>query len=319
MENLLLFPEDIETEKGVLLEERGERTDTNPNALAREQIRAALFLNHRYGVPIIGWRHEMEELGMEDVMAFYERFYAPNNAILVVAGAVEPEEVLALAETHYGPIPANPDLVPRARTQEPPHLAERRLVFADERISNPYVARVYLAPERNPGDQLDAAALVYLAELLGGSPFTSALGTALQFETEVAIYTNAFYGGQALDDTTFGLTIVPADGVSLAEAEAEMDRVVAEFLAGPIDEEAMERIRTQLRASEIYAKDDTQGLARRYGAGLTQGLTVEDIQAWPDVLQSVTAEDVKRVAALVLDRDAAVTAYIVAGREELTQ
>ena len=319
MENLLLLPEDIETEKGVILEERNQRTESNPNALAREQIRAALYLNHRYGVPIIGWKHEMEALTLEDAQSFYDLYYSPNNAILVVAGDVEPEEVLALAEEYYGVIPPEPDLPERVRSEEPPHLAERRLIFADERVSNSYVTRLYLAPERDPGDQLDAAALVYLAELLGGSPFTSAFGTALQFDSQTAVYTAAYYGGQALDDTTFGMTIVPAEGVSLAEAEAAMDRVLEDFLAGEIDPEAMERVRTQLRASEIYAKDDVQGLARRYGAGLTQGLTIEDIQAWPDVLQSVTAEDVKRVAAEVLNRDYSVTAYIVASREELSQ
>ena len=319
MENLVLLPEDVETERLVILEERNQRTENSPGALAQEQIRAAQYQNHRYGVPIIGWMHEMEELSLEDAQAFYDLYYSPNNAILVVAGDVEPEEVLALAEEHYGVIPAEPDLPERTRPEEPPQLAERRLVFEDQRVSQPYLSRTYLAPERDSGAQEEAAALVYLAELLGGSPFTSELGVALQFDTQTAVYTNAFYSGGSLDDTTFGLIVVPTEEVTLAEAEEAMDRVIADFMAAEIDPDALERIRTQLRASEIYAKDDVQGLARRYGAGLTQGLTVEDIQAWPSILQEVTAEEIKAAAEALFDRDRSVTAYVVPTREVLTQ
>ena len=318
MENLVLLPEDVETERLVILEERNQRTENSPGALAQEQIRAAQYQNHRYGVPIIGWMHEMEDLSLEDAQAFYDLYYSPNNAILVVAGDVEPEEVLALAEEHYGVIPEEPDLPERTRPEEPPQLAERRLVFEDQRVSQPYLSRTYLAPERDSGAQEEAAALVYLAELLGGSPFTSELGVALQFDTQTAVYTNAFYSGGSLDDTTFGLIVVPTEEVTLAEAEEAMDRVIADFMAAEIDTEALERIRTQLRASEVYAKDDVQGLARRYGAGLTQGLTVEDIQAWPSILQEVTAEEIKAAAEALFDRDRSVTAYVVPTREALT-
>ena len=175
---------------------------------------------------------------------------------------------------------------------------------------------MYLAPERDPGAQEEAAALVYLAELLGGSPFTSALGTALQFDTQTAVYTSAGYSGNALDDTSFGMTVAPSEGVSLSEAEAAMDQVITDFLASPIDPDRIEAIRTQLRASEIYAKDNVQGLARRYGAALTQSLTVEDVQAWPDILQAVTEEDIKAVAGKVLNKDQAVTGWVVASEEE---
>lgn len=117
--NLILSEDDIATERDVILEERAQRTDSEPGALFREQINAAAFLNHPYGIPVIGWRHEMENLSREDAAAFYERFYAPNNAILVVAGDVAPEEVLELAKTHYGPLAPTPDMGERARVQEP--------------------------------------------------------------------------------------------------------------------------------------------------------------------------------------------------------
>jgi len=316
MTNLALTPEDISTERRVVLEERAQVTDSNPGALAREQLMAAQYQNHRYGVPIIGWQHEVAQLDMPELTAFYERHYAPNNAVLVVAGDVDPQDVLALAREYYGPIPANADLPARARPSEPPQRAERRITYVDPRVSQPYLVRSYLAPQRQSGAQDDAAALVYLAELLGGSPFTSELGRALQFDTQTAIYTNASYGGMSLDATTFSFVVLPSEDVSLPDAEAAMDDVITAFMNNDIDPARMEAIRTQLRASEIYALDDAQGLARRYGTALTTGLTVADVQAWPDILQSVTPEQIKDVAARVFDRNSAVTGWIVAAQED---
>ena len=316
MTNLALTPEDISTERRVVLEERAQVTDSNPGALAREQLMAAQYQNHRYGVPIIGWQHEVAQLDMPELTAFYERHYAPNNAVLVVAGDVDPQDVLALAREHYGPIPANADLPARARPTEPPQRAERRISYVDPRVSQPYLVRSYLAPQRQSGAQDDAAALVYLAELLGGSPFTSELGRALQFDTQTAIYTNASYGGMSLDATTFSFVVLPSEDVSLPEAEAAMDDVIAGFMDSEIDPARMEAIRTQLRASEIYALDDAQGLARRYGTALTTGLTVADVQAWPDILQAVTPAQIKDVAARVFDRNSAVIGWIVAAQED---
>ena len=316
MINLRITEEDVETERQVVLEERNQRTENNAGALAREQFVAALYQNHRYGVPIIGWKHEMEQLSLQDALDFYDLYYSPNNAILIVAGDVYPDEVRALAEQYYGVIPAEPNLPERIRPEEPPQRAERRITFVDPRVSQPYVTRSYLAPERDSGAQKEAAALVYLAELLGGSPFTSALGKALQFETQTAVYAGAGYRGSSLDDTSFGISAAPSEGVSLSEIEAAIDAVIADFKETPIDPAQMESIRAQLRASEIYAKDDVAGIARRYGTALTQGLTVADVQAWPQILQEVTADDVKAVAAKVLNKDQAVTGWVVSSEEE---
>jgi len=316
MENLMLTQEDIATELDVVLEERNQRTENNPGALANEQFRAAQYQNHRYGVPVIGWKHEMEQLALKDTVDFYNLYYSPNNAILVVAGDVQPDEVKALAEQYYGVIPPEANLPERIRPQEPPQRAERRLTYADARVSQPYIARSYLAPERDSGAQKEAAALTYLAELLGGSPFTSALGQSLQFDSQIAVYTRAGYDGSSLDDSTFSISVVPSEGVSLSEAEAAMDKVIADFLAAPIDPAQMESIRTQLRASEIYAKDNVEGLANRYGAALTQGLTIQDVQDWPQILQDVTEADIKAVAAKVFNRDQSVTGWVVSSAEE---
>ena len=316
MVNLRIGEDDVATERDVIIEERNQRVENNPSALFREQANAAQYLNHRYGVPIIGWQNEMKDLGRQDALDFYETYYAPNNAILVVAGDVTPDEVRALAEKHYGKIPANPDLPPRARAQEPRQLAERRLNFSDDRVAQPYVARSYLAPERDSGAQKEAAALTMLAEILGGGT-TSVLAEKLRFETQKAVYTGAWYGGLSLDDTTFNLTVVPAAGVTLPEAEAALDEVLAEFLETGVDEEQLERIKMQIHASEIYVRDDVSQLANRYGRALTQGLTVEDVQAWPDILNDVSAEDIMQAARDLFVARTSVTGYVTA--PEVTQ
>ncbi|RZV99041.1 MAG: insulinase family protein [Rhodobacteraceae bacterium] len=310
MDGLALVEEDIATERDVVIEERNQRTENSPDALFSEQRMAAQYLNHPYGIPIIGWKHEAHSLTLEDAQAFYDAHYGPNNAILVVAGDVDPEEVRRLAETHYGVIPANPNIETRNRVVEPPQLAERRLEYSDPRVSDPYVIRTYLAPERDPGNQEEAAALTLLAQLLGGSPQTSVFAEKLNFGPTRAVYSAAWYSGQGLDDTTFGMAIVPGEGVSLMEAEAAMDQAVEEFLDEGVDLEALDRIKMQIRSSEIYSLDDISSVANRYGAGLTSGLTLADIDAWPDILQAVTEDDILAAARRVLDRRNAVTGYV---------
>ena len=311
MRHLKLTEDDWRTEREVIIEERNQRTDSDPGAIFGEQRRAAQFLNHPYGTPVIGWRHEMEALTRENALDWYRTNYAPNNAVLVVAGDVDPAEVKRLAQTYYGPLEPTPGIGPRARPQEPPQLAERRMSFADPRVAQPFVSRSYLAPERDPGDQKSAAALTILAELLGGSSQTSLFARKLQFETKQAIYTNASYDGTSYDDTIFGLAVVPAEGVGLAEAEAAMDGVIADFLKNGVDADQFARVKTRMKAAMVYAEDDIDGLARRYGEALTTGLTVADVEDWPDVLAAVTEDDVLAAARQVFDRRRAVTGWLM--------
>lgn len=316
MVNLRLDEEDILTERDVIIEERNQRTENSAGALYNEQARAAQYLNHRYGVPVIGWKHEMETLSLADALEYYNRYYTPNNAVLVVAGDVTPEAVRALAETHYGAIPPNEALPERARPQEPPQTSARRLTFADPRVAQPYVSRSYLAPERDPGAQEKAAALTMLAEVLGGGQ-ASVLSEKLQFGNKKALYASAYYSGMSLDDTTFGVYIVPAEGVSLQEAEDALDVALKEFMEEGVDPEQLARIKMQLKASQIYMRDDVGAIARQYGAALTQGLTVEDVQAWPEILAAVTEDDIMQAAREVFDPEASVTGWLMT--EEMTQ
>ena len=317
MINIRLTERDIATERDVILEERNQRTENNPRALFGEQLNAVQYLNHRYGIPIIGWRHEMETLDMDDALGFYETYYAPNNAILVVSGDVYPDDVRALAEKHYGVIPSNPDLPERFRATEPPQTAARRVTFCDPRVAQEYVSRSYLAPERDSGAQEKAAALTILEEILGGGT-TSYLAQKLQFEKQVAIYTGAFYSGVSLDNTTFDVVVVPTPGTTLQEAEDALDQALVEFIKDGVDAEQLARIKMQLRAAQIYARDNVEGIANRYGRALTSGLTVKDVQAWPDILQAVTEEDIIEAARAVLRPETSVTGWLMQA-EETTQ
>ncbi|MEJ6392924.1 pitrilysin family protein [Gymnodinialimonas sp. 2305UL16-5] len=313
MRDLILDPGQVDTERQVILEERAQRTDTSPGALFNEQLRAAMYLNHPYGRPIIGWRHEMLGLTLEHARDWYELHYHPNNAILIVAGDATPEEVRALAEEHYGPIPAHPDIVAeesRTRPQEPPHTATRYVHYEDPRVANPYVSINFLAPERDAGDQEEAAALTLLAAVLGGSDFTSVLSRELQIESERSLFSAAYYNSTSLDASSFTLLNMPVPGVSLEEAETEIMEVIDTFLEDGIEPAQFERIQFQFAASEIYAEDDVAALANAYGGALTSGLTVADIQAWPDVIAATTIEDVMEAARDLFANEATTIGYL---------
>jgi zinc protease len=159
--------------------------------------------------------------------------------------------------------------------------------------------------------QQQAAALTMLAAILGGNGQTSVMGRKLTFDSKTALYTSAFYDGTSFDDTTFGLVVVPAEGVTLQAAEDAMDGVIADFLKTGVDDGQFARIKAQITAAIIYGKDSTESLARQYGEALTSGLTVQDVQAWPDALQAVTEEEVMAAARAVFDRKQSVTGWLM--------
>lgn len=309
MTDLIISEEVWVPERAVILEERRSRVASNPSAIMSEQRNAALYLNHPYGTPIIGWEHEMSSLTRQDALDFYARYYAPNNAILIVAGDVTLEQVVALAEENFGPLPPSDTIHDRVRPQEPVAVAARRLTYEDPRVQQPYVMRSYLAQERDAGAQEDAAALTILAQLLGGGP-TSVLNRALVVEQEIAVSAGAFYNGTSLDSTSFGIYAVPAANIELSQAEAALDTALEQFMLDGPDEQHLERIKVQVRAAEIFARDSQEGLARAFGAALTSGLTVQDVLNWPAALEAVTTQDVMRVAEQVLDLRQSVTAEL---------
>ncbi|UXU75830.1 MULTISPECIES: M16 family metallopeptidase [unclassified Paracoccus (in: a-proteobacteria)] len=310
MANLRIGEDDWQAERQVVLEERSQRTDSDPGAQFAEERSAVQFYNHPYGRPVIGWRQEMEALTREDAIAWYDAHYAPNDAVLIVAGDVTAQQVQDLAQQYYGPIPPKPGATRKPRPQEPVQYSPRRIQRSDPRVAQPVMTRTVIAPERNPGDQRTAAALSVLAELLAGSAQTSVLARELVL-TGKALYVDAAYDGLSVDPTTFGLSLVPAPGVDNAEAEAALDAALNRFLKDGPDPAELDRVKTRIRAARIYAQDSAHGRAYDYGQGLATGLTVQDVNDWPEILAAVTAEDIRAAARLVLDNPATVTGWLL--------
>jgi zinc protease len=306
MTNLIVSDKTVPSERNVILEERNQRTDTQPSSLFWEQMSAALYLAHPYGNPVIGWRSEIEGLTLEEAQTFYKTHYGPNNAILVVAGDVTVAEVRGLAEKIYGPLPKR-ELPPRVRAKEPPPLAARRVAMTDPRVAVPTWARLYLAPSYTSATDAEAYALQVLAYVLGGSGDTSRLGLALVKRDKVASSASAWYDGDGIDDRSIGVYAVPADGKTVADVEAAMDVELAKMIAeGPTADE-LARAKSVLVANAIYARDSQEGMANYYGEGLALGLTIADLDAWPDRISAVTADQVKAVAVKYLTPPRSVT------------
>lgn len=308
MVDLVLSEDVVATERDVILEERSQRTDTRPQSLFSEELKAQLYRNHPYGIPVIGWRHEMEQLDREAAFDFYERYYAPDNAILIVAGAVTPEQVRSLAEEYYGVLEPS-GRPPEARPSEPPSRAPRRLVMEDERVRQPFVVRSYLVPTLGSGDAETAAALTVLAEVLGDG-VTSRFAEKLERTDKTAIGTGAYYSASRRDAAEFTVYGVPTQGTDLETVESGLEAVLAEIAADGPTEDELARIKRKDHASRIYAQDNAGGLARHYGRLLSIGLDLEQIDAWPEKIQAVTAEDVRRVAAELLVEERSVTGWL---------
>ncbi|TWB93042.1 zinc protease [Bradyrhizobium macuxiense] len=311
MTGLVLKDENVLPERDVVLEEYNMRVANNPSAGLNQQIMAALYLNHPYGRPVIGWLQEIEKLDRDDVLAFYRRFYAPNNAILVIAGDVEAADVRPLVERSFGPIPAQPAIpARRIRPQEPETAAPRTVTLSDPRVEQPSVGRFYLVPSAPTGAPGESAALEVLAQLMGGG-HNSYLYRALVVDQPLAVSASAYYSSISLDPTQFAIAAWPKPGVSFAEVEQVIDGVIATILQNPIRAEDLERAKTQLVAAAIYAQDNQALLAYQYGGALSAGLSIEDIRSRPDRIRAVTAEQLRTVAQKWLDKKRSVTGYLI--------
>ncbi len=310
MTGLVLTDAVVLPERNVILEEQNQRVANNPGARLGEQIEAALYLNHPYGKPVIGWRHEMEKLDRADAIAFYKRFYGPNNAVLVVAGDVEANAVRALAEQTYGKVARRTDIRARVRPQEPPPVSPRSLTLADPRVEQPSVQRSYLVPSFATAKRGESEALDVLAHILG-SGSNSRLNRALVVEKSIAVSAGAWYSASALDSTRFGFYGSPKPGVSLPQLESEIEAVIAALIEKGVTPEELARSKTRLIADSIYAQDSQASLARWYGVALTTGSSVEDVRSWPERIRAVTAGAVQDAARQWLDKRRSVTGYLV--------
>jgi zinc protease len=311
MTGLVLKDENVLPERDVVLEEFNMRVANNPEARLTEQIMAALYLNHPYGRPVIGWHQEIEKLNREDALAFYKRFYAPNNAILVIAGDVEADEVRPMAERTFGVVPAQPTIpAKRIRPQEPAPAAPRTVTLSDPRVEQPGLRRYYLVPSASTAAPGESAALDVLAQLMGGGS-NSYLYRRLVIDRPLAVNAGAAYQSVSLDATQFTISASPRSGVSFAQVEQVIDDVIADIEQNGVRSEDLERVKTQLIAETVYAQDNQATLARWYGGAMTTGQSVEDIRSWPERIRAVTAEQVRDVVRKWFDKKRSVTGYLI--------
>ena len=310
MTGLILKDENVLPERDVVLEEYNMRVANNPEARLTEQIMAALYLNHPYGRPVIGWHQEIEKLDREDALAFYRRFYAPNNAILVIAGDVDATDVRPMVERTFGAIAAQPAIpARRLRPQEPEPAAPRTVTLSDPRVEQPSLRRYYLVPSAATAAG-ESPALDVLAQLLGGGS-NSYLYRRLVVDRPLAVNASAVYQGTSLDATQFTISVSPRSGVEFAQVEQMIDDVISDIGQNAVRAEDLDRVKTQLIAEAIYAQDNQATLARWYGGALTTGLSIEDIRSWPDRIRAVTAEQVREAAQKWLDKKRSVTGYLI--------
>ncbi|MBI3677223.1 MAG: insulinase family protein [Proteobacteria bacterium] len=306
--NLDLSDENVRTERDVVMEERRMRTDNDPQALLVEQMHAALHLSHPYGRPVIGWPDDIRRIGRTEARDFYLHHYAPNNAVLIVAGDVTKEDVRTAAEAEFGKVQAR-DLTPRWDFSQPARLGETRLVATRGDVKVPLFLRFYRVPsypEAKPGE---AEALETLAQLVGGDA-SSMLYKSLVVDRKIAISAGASYDGYARDDGEFTVYAVPRPGVRLDQLEQAVDAILKAYMATAPRPDELERAKTQLVASATYQRDSQFELASAYGSALSVGLTIDDVQEWPARIKAVTGDAVKRAAASDLDKREAVSAYL---------
>ncbi len=309
MRNLVLSDAVVLPELEVILEERSQRVSSNPNAILSETAQAALFVHHPYGTPVIGWEHEIRSLTREDAISFYDKWYRPSNAVVIVAGDVEPDEVLELARATYGLIKAESEPLSRRTVIEPEPTVARSVSYSDPRVTTPSWRRSYLVPSYQKASPGEAEALDLLGGVLGGAS-TSRFHRKLVLESQISSSAGAYYQGAARDMTYFVVYGSPRGENDLGAVEQAIDAQIKTLLEEGVTEEELVRARQNILKSIIYAQDSQVTLARIYGSVLAMGGTISDVRDWTEKLNAVTVEDVDRVARKYLVMPRSVTSYL---------
>jgi zinc protease len=309
MNGIILADPIVLPERDVIIEERHQRIENNPGAQLGEMMNAVLFLNHPYRLPIIGWQHEMQTYTTQDAIDFYGKYYAPNNAVLVIAGDVTTEEVKALAEKYYGPLPRK-DVGPRQRLQEPEAYAPRRVTLASEFVDQPSVSRIYQAPSFRTAEGNQAYALQILDEILGGNN-VGRLYRRLVVDKGLADYAGSNYDASPYDQGSFAFYGAPRQGGKVEEIEAALDAEIADLLKNGVTDQEVADAKRRMEISAVKSRDSLEGAAQFVATRIATGSSLADIQAWPDKIKEVTAADVLAAAKAVLVPNRSVTGTLL--------
>jgi zinc protease len=308
MVNLRLVAEEVDIERSVVQEERRSTIDGVPLAVLSEQMLAVLYHNHPYGRPALGWAHEIGTFSRADAVAFYQRSYAPNNALVVVAGDVTIDEVRPLAQTTYGVNKSNPEAIRRPRATEPAPLVARRVTLDDARAGSPVLVRFYHVPSFFSASPGEAESLDLLAHIIGGDD-TSRLYR--QFVARgLAATAGTTYLGNPRDSGRLAFVILPTPSMSVDQIESALDAVLDDVRQNGVTEDELERAKSSLETRRIFESDNQMTLARRYGEALAIGRTIGDLESLSQRVQNVTLPTVNSVAQKFLGNERSVTGIL---------
>jgi len=311
MQNLKLEAADVTTESQVVVQERKQRVENRPEGKLSEMASASLFLHHPYGTPIIGWSAELKAITQADAERFYDHWYAPNNAVLVIAGDVTADEVKPLAKKHYGDIP-RAEVPDRNRVTEPEQTAPRRVSLESAQVNQPSLTIRYLAPSyRTAEDTTTPYAAQVLSELLGSGP-TSRLYRELVMKQEIAVSAGSWYSPNRWDTTSFGFYVSPRPGTPIDKVETALRAEIDKLLTDGVSEDEVREAKDRLRAQVAYARDDMRTAPRVLGRALVTGQTISDVESWPSRIAEVTPADVEAAAERILEEDSSVTSVLKA-------
>lgn len=298
MLNATLPPKEIASELPVIIEERRMRTDNDPQSLFSEQMRAILFASTNYAVPIIGWHDEMPKLNRDHVLNYYQTWYTPKNAILVVSGDVTMNEVKPLAEKYYGFIPSH-DVPDHVRPMTPDFPSPTTLKFESDELRQPIFLEAWRAPSYIM-DKKEALALDVLMETLSGGSATE-LYQSLVVKQKIATDISLSFEGDSRGEGSIWLSAVPAPTVTLEKLQQAIDRKLGELVQSGLHQDAFEKAKTRMIDQELYARDSVMGPAMVVGQGLSYGLTLDDIETRPAQIQAVTLDEANAVLKKYLD------------------
>jgi zinc protease len=303
MKNLTLKEDEVASERQVIIEERRQRVDNQPQAKFREQLMSAVFVNHPYGTPVIGWLHEMKQLTQEQAFDYYDTWYAPNNAILIVSGDVTAAQLKPLAKKYYGAIP--PQTIPdRVRPRPAPIVAQTRVIMQDERIGPPVVMKVYRAPR-------GVEALDILSEIFGGTS-TARLYKNLVVDKKLAISAGADYDSISFNDTTFTVYASPTPGTTVNMLEEALDDEITALLDKGVTLEELNSARNRKLAGMIYYLDSLQGPALLFGRAMASGFSIDYLNNLQARVEKLTIDEINRAAQTVfVSEDLPVTGLLL--------
>jgi len=294
MSNLAFAQDEFARELNVVMEERRSRTDDNPHAQVHEQLMATVYIAHPYRSPIIGWMNDLQNMQLADARAWYEKWYAPNNATLVVAGDVKPDEVFALGEKFFGALPSRTAPARKVQT-EPAQVGIKRMTVKAQ-AELPYVAMAYHAPSLSDVERdWEPYALAVLSGILDGSD-ASRLNRDLIRTTRVADSANANYDMLNRGPALFFLDGVPAAGKTVQDVETALRNQIRLLVNDGVSNDELTRVKAQVTAAQVYARDSVYYQAMRIGMLQTIGLPYDSSDLQVRKLQQVTAEQVREVA-----------------------